>query len=252
MLGGWVVTRLSVDLLALSKGTHMNQVDSFFGGLANADMNGARYPFLTPGDYIVEIERCRMIAPRKHPNSIAFIIELTIVQSSNPAHEIGAKRSWYQGTETTDKFAMTQGTIKSLIVAVCALKYDDPATKAAVDTVVGKIGKAIFGPINPLCGHVIALTCTSKPKRDGSPYTVHSPFAAPGVQPKDIMALAAVYDSHPNVNVMNPGPQVTIPPVAVMGRPAAPPVAYQAPPPAAAPPPPTPVWNGTQWVFPPA
>lgn len=73
-----------------------------FEGLDKKEVSGnSRHPALGVGDFVVRIEDVIFLKTRGKGD--AFIVEYTVVESSNPEKDpVGAKRTWYQSYQDVD------------------------------------------------------------------------------------------------------------------------------------------------------
>lgn len=143
-----------------------------FAGMRDAKMYETGTP-LTQGVYTLEITKCILKNTRK--SGLAFIAELTVLESNNPAHPVGSKRSWFQKMADLD---VAHGSLK--IFAAAVLGFDpmtqkeeikaklDPEIEAIMDAACDE-GQQVFR------GKRVAVECvptTTKEKK--LPFTRHN------------------------------------------------------------------------------
>ena len=96
----------------------MGQGTEYFKGTNTAAVF-EKGTFLAPGNYLVEVERCLVKVTRKA--GPAFIAELRILETSNPAHQIGQKVTWFQALKDAD---VSRPALKAFVhgVSRCRLR----------------------------------------------------------------------------------------------------------------------------------
>ncbi len=141
-------------------------------GLSKAEVfeNGV---YLGPGIFDCEIVRCLVKDSQK--SGMGFIAELEILQSSNPEHPAGVKRTWWQGMKNKN---VAFGAIKDFMLQIFCLpnvkerETDfDPYLEAFMDRATGAE--------NVLSGMFVHVECTMiKTREKQLDFTKHdwSPF----------------------------------------------------------------------------
>jgi hypothetical protein len=126
-----------------------------FSGVREAKVTeGGRY--IEPGNYIVEIQRCKEGETRKKVEF--FVAECRILESDNSNMKPGEEASWMV---TADKDA-TVGNLKHFAMATTGCTEDE----------VDEAGlKEIVSERNPLAGLKMRVYAYNKPTQAGKPFT---------------------------------------------------------------------------------
>jgi len=169
-----------------------NEIDELFAGAPDAPMNGKGSYLAGDGDYDVQIEHVKR--QKKFGGGNVFILEFTLLTSTNAAYPVGMKKSWTTKIENPNSF----GDIKALMFAATGT---DPRsvqqTNKAAHAQATTLARAACGsptaiaelaqvniPANFLIGrrvHLTTKTIKTKSSNYQNDFTVHNwaPYTAP-------------------------------------------------------------------------
>ncbi len=162
-------------------------IDTLFGNLVKADVNGSG-KYMGEGRYLVETKN---IFAKEGRNPLKpgdnFICEFTIIESSNPGHEVGSTGSFvvnmanpfasgnivelaiallgYENTRENQKNADIREQADVVMRATCG----SDSAKAALATLREGLGP----DYGVLVGKRLRLECVKKPTKAGGEFTVH-------------------------------------------------------------------------------
>ena len=140
----------------------------FSFGDDDVDVEGAEASsggvYVDPGAYIVDLDLCKRGISRKGKKY--FLIELDIIESSNPDRPVGTRMTW-------------QVNIPELVGG----KYENPALgnvkkfvatvmKSAISEVNGKVLDLVTSPAQPLRGKRMRISATNITLKSGGDFTV--------------------------------------------------------------------------------
>jgi len=149
---------------------------SVWANIATAEVF-ERGSYFQPGAYDVRVVRCLLKDTRK--SGLGFIVELEILNSNNPSHQIGSKATFFQGM----KNQMTaMSSVKEFMIALWGLDPRDPRVKTELEPVLAQIMDQATGPENVLQGRCLHLdTHMIKTKERQMDFTVHkwAPYTGP-------------------------------------------------------------------------
>lgn len=91
-----------------------------------------RLPKLTDGEYVLEINNC--LTKEDGTHGPRYIVEMTVIESANPAHPVGAQRSWNQKLSGKK----WESNLKAFTLAALAVDAKNPAVDAYLKTEKGK------------------------------------------------------------------------------------------------------------------
>jgi len=106
----------------------MTQPYNPWSGLASAPVF-ERGAYAKPGNYKVKIER--ILTKQTQKSGLGFIVEMVILESDNPHHQIGSKVTWFQKMQNQ---SIAFSSIKAFIAAIFGFDLNNAAHKAQFDT----------------------------------------------------------------------------------------------------------------------
>lgn len=149
---------------------------------------GSSRLFFLPGTYEVRVDAVKSIdAKDSEQNKNSFIVECTVIKSTNPARPAGSSPSWVQsikpgaGVQEQRQQKLAWQNIKQFLAAAIGdMAYFDKPDESGNVPLATEVGELACSDANPFGGTLIGLTCTNKPLRDGSDFTKHdwSPHVA--------------------------------------------------------------------------
>lgn len=124
--------------------------------------------YFGPGKYEVCLDK--VILKEKRLGGEVFIVETTVMKSSNPAIRPGEKRSWVQSMHQPSALPRVK------LFAGAAAGYDPDKQ---IDDINSKITEKacahMVSEANPLAGKILILECVNKPsQKTGKPFTIHN------------------------------------------------------------------------------
>ena len=142
---------------------------SIFDGIEHVAAEGrSNRQYFEPGKYTVTIDAV-FLYERRLGGGKLFIVETTVDESDNPTIKPGEQRNWVQSFARPSALAR----IKSFIGAAIGL-----CPQRRLKEINERVDKAVcdgsVGSDNPLRGHRLKLTCTSKTTRAGKEFVQHA------------------------------------------------------------------------------
>ena len=142
---------------------------SIFDGIENVAAEGtSNRQYFEPGKYTVTIDAV-FLYERRLGGGKLFIVETTVDESDNTHIKSGEQRNWVQSFGLPSALPR----IKSFIGAAIGL-----CPQRQLKEINQRVDKAVcdssVGPSNPLQGHKLRLTCTSKITQKGKEFIQHS------------------------------------------------------------------------------
>lgn len=127
--------------------------------------------YLCPGNFIVQVQRCKMIKTRqKHE---AFVGELLVIESDVEELPAGAKPSFY--VDMDGKFPeLSLGNVADFIrngLASLARQHGEEHPPVEDIELTAAIGKAVTGADNLLAGVFLRAYAFNKKTREGNNFT---------------------------------------------------------------------------------
>lgn len=121
-----------------------------FASIDTANARGQRNPYLLPGQYHLNIEKCSSFTSRE--GKTFFLVELEIVQSDNLERPTGLKVSWM----TNLKKDMGPINTKRFLAAAMGI---DPDSDAANTEISADVARLAVSDAQPLKGVGIFAQC---------------------------------------------------------------------------------------------
>jgi len=153
---------------------------SLFKGMKDAKLT-ERGNYLDDGSYDLEIEFVQLKNTRKAGD--AFIVDCTVLASSNPKHPVGSKRNWYQSLKDKD---IAFAAILEFAIAVFGFSQkkieDEPKIKELQAGIEEIMDQACDKAKQVLKGQKLHVEVeTIKTKEKGLPFARHkfTPYEAP-------------------------------------------------------------------------
>ena len=142
---------------------------SIFDGIEHVAAEGtSNRQYFEPGKYTVTIDAV-FLYERRLGGGKLFIVETTVDESDNANIKSGEQRNWVQSFGLPSALPR----IKSFIGAAIGL-----CPQRQLKEINQRVDKAVcdssVGPSNPLQGHKLRLTCTSKITQKGKEFIQHS------------------------------------------------------------------------------
>lgn len=158
----------------------MSNIDALFDGMPDADLNN-KGNYMGPGRFLVETKAIKY-KDSKHRGK-SYIIEFTVVESTNPAHEPGSSGSWVIKLDKPQAW----GDIKAFMMAL-AMDIDpktaktpkqDPelhakATELAKAAISAEHAQKLGAEEDFLLGLPVRLETTMTKTQKGGDFTIHA------------------------------------------------------------------------------
>jgi hypothetical protein len=136
-----------------------------FDGISEARVGGQNVYFLA-GLYKIEVVKCFAMKSRKKED--LFIVECSILESTNDKRPAGTKASWVVNL----KHDAALGNIKGFVAAANGI---DPHDEETVNNEIAeKEVEYVVSDDNPLNGSILNLNCTDIETKAGNPFTLHA------------------------------------------------------------------------------
>jgi hypothetical protein len=193
---GWTLLPIHVNQIfnenqneSESNMTNQISVKGLFSGLRNAQVGGAKKPYMHPGVYVVKVQKAVYKATRKKGD--AFILEFEVVQSNYEAElatitrglngappniaeldktlptKAGTNGSWYQSMADKD---IGWGALKGFAAAIVGQENpNDPAFMEGVETMLENIIAN-----NMLEGVLLPLECVMIKTQKDTDFTTYN------------------------------------------------------------------------------
>lgn len=150
-----------------------------FRGIKDAEeTRGGRW--ILPGNYVLQIERCKQEQSRKNKNQVFFIAEFTIVESDNPLRAPGTKMSWIVKMTNVEFPDTALGNVKTFMntgIRAAALaggvaESEIPDLNTMDEADAEATAEGICGEDNDLVGTYVSAEAYNKKTRADADFTV--------------------------------------------------------------------------------
>lgn len=141
-----------------------NADDNIFGSIDNADARGQRNPYLTDGNYLLQIKGCTLKKARTKRNF--YLVEFTILESDNEERPAGMTVTWMTDVDND----MGPINIKRFLAAAAGI---DPNSEEANKEITSKVAMLSVSSDQPLAGAQIYVNVQTVTTKAGSNFSEH-------------------------------------------------------------------------------